>query len=663
MKSHVKYLGVVDTSNKIHYVEFNTGVNVITGKSSTGKSAMIELFDYCFGSSEFTIPSGIITDNADVYFMVLAIKDSFITIGRRSNLSKKFLKFESELPNIEKLKKEYFVDSYLTNDFNVELGHHLGLDINDIDEDKATINYTGRKKGRPSVRNMIPFLLQHQNLVANKHSLFYRFDQKEKREQTIDQFKIFAGFVKQEYYTIKQSLADEQRNLKSLENQQKAITEQNEFNGKRLDGLLKEYQAITGNKLVEEEVNLILINPANTLQKLEKKEISANYESEQSLNELQELKNKKNELYSQKRILQNKLNDISSSIEYANKHFHDVGNLASESEEKIKLSECPFCHTHNEKILIEANHLESAINWLNSELSKSNYLLDSFESDKKEIEEQIGGLDNEIRRIYQKINKLEEITSGLEKNRSLEEQALKVKFKIENLLESLVGKDNSSLELQIKETEQKIKSYKKDLTEKFDVNKKLSNAEKYINDEMKKIGEKFDFEETYKPINLKFSLDNFELWHEKQTGEKIFLRSMGSGANWLYSHVTLFLALHKFFCSLGDKSLIPPILFLDQPSQVYFPTSIKDENEQFNIDDIEAKKGTETKDEDLRAVTNLFNQLVSFCKSTLEETGIEPQIIVTDHADNLTLDDGFDFEILVNSRRWRKRGFIEIDKL
>ena len=142
---------------------------------------------------------------------------------------------------------------------------------------------------------------------------------------------------------------------------------------------------------------------------------------------------------------------------------------------------------------------------------------------------------------------------------------------------------------------------------------------------------------------------------------------MGSGANWLYSHVTLFLSLHKFFCSLGEQSLIPPILFLDQPSQVYFPTSIKDEKDEFNAEDIEQKKGKEINDtksfeekadEDLKAVTNLFNQLLSFCKTTFEETGIEPQIIVTDHADNLTLDNGVDFETLVNGRRWRKRGFI-----
>ncbi|KIM13244.1 MAG: hypothetical protein KU38_00875 [Sulfurovum sp. FS08-3] len=670
MKSYVKYLGVVDKSNKIHHVEFSTGVNVITGKSSTGKSAMIELFDYCFGSSEFTIPSGIITDSADEYFMVLAIRDSFITIGRNPNRSKKFLKLESELPNIENLKKEYFEKNYFSNDFNVELGHHLGLDINDIDEDLEDRKYrkNNAKKSRPSVRNMIPFLLQHQNLVANKHSLFYRFDQKEKREQTIDQFKIFAGFVKQEYYTIKQSLTDEQRNLKRLENQQKTINEQNELNSNKLSGLLNEYHAITGNTLVDDTIMQILLNPANTLEKLEKKVISANYESEQSTKDLQELKNKRNVLYSQKRILQNKLNDISSSIEYANKHFHDVENLTNESEEKVKISECPFCHADNEKIIGEANQLENAITWLNGELSKSNYLLDSFESDKKEIEEQIIGVNNEIKEVYRSIDRLEKITENLQQNKSLEEQGLKVKLKIENLLESLVGKESSDLEEEIKTSKKKIKAYKKDLEEKFDVTKKLLNAEKYINAEMKKIGEKFDFEKTYKPINLKFSLDNFELWHEKDNGEKVYLRSMGSGANWLYSHVTLFLALHKFFCSLGDKSLIPPILFLDQPSQVYFPTSIRDENEAFNAKEIEQKKGKEANDtksfeekadEDLKAVTNLFNQLVAFCKTTFEETGIEPQIIVTDHVDNLTLDAGIDFESLVNGRRWRKRGFID----
>ena len=64
-------------------------------------------------------------------------------------------------------------------------------------------------------------------------------------------------------------------------------------------------------------------------------------------------------------------------------------------------------------------------------------------------------------------------------------------------------------------------------------------------------------------------------------------------------------------------------------------------------------------DEDIKAVTNLYSQLVKFCQETLKETGIEPQIIVTDHADNLALDGNIPFGSLIQGRRWRTRGFIE----
>ncbi|TOQ62063.1 DUF3732 domain-containing protein, partial [Vibrio parahaemolyticus] len=77
---------------------------------------------------------------------------------------------------------------------------------------------------------------------------------------------------------------------------------------------------------------------------------------------------------------------------------------------------------------------------------------------------------------------------------------------------------------------------------------------------MNEIGNKFDFERDYKPINLKFSLQNFDIWHEpiNEKNKKIFLRSMGSGANWLYTHLALFLSLQALFCKLRETCVIPP---------------------------------------------------------------------------------------------------------
>ena len=659
MKSYVKYIGLVDKEDKIHSVQFTTGVNIITGKSSTGKSAIIEIFDYCMGSGEFNIPSGVITDNADIYFVILSIKETFLVLARKENDRKIFLKEEQNLPDIKLFHKEYFDNKFFisNSDFKVNLGHYFGLDINDIDEDKSVSQYTGQKKGRPSVRNIIPYLMQHQNLIANKHSLFYRFDENEKREQTIDQFKIFAGFVTQEYYILKQNLANSKKQLKKLENEEKAINNQMEFNSKKIDTLLEEYEAISGKKIFEESSNIILSNPANYIDRLAAKDISIDENNDESIEKLSSLEKEYNKLLSEKRKLVYRYNNINSSIEYAKKYKEELSNNQAIAEASINVATCPFCTQETNVIANEANQLEEAINWLNIELRKSPYLLDSFESDKNNIEKEISDKDEKLKSIKNEIEQLKNITKALGNNRSLNEQALKVKLKIENLLESLIDRKNDNIEEKIKAIKQEISEYEKLLEDKFDLGQQLKEAEKYINNKMKEIGNKLDFESSYKPINLKFSLINFDLWHEKENKDKVYLRSMGSGANWLYSHITLFLALHNFFCFLGNKSLVPPILFLDQPSQVYFPTSIKDENDEFNIDHIEEKKGTNTKDEDLKAVTNLFNQLVSFCKTTLKETGIEPQIIITDHADKLELD-GVDFENLVDGRRWRTRGFI-----
>lgn len=421
--------------------------------------------------------------------------------------------------------------------------------------------------------------------------------------------------------------------------------------------MLKEFVAITGNELFDVKAKAVLLNPANYLNQIRIKKVVSNYESQEALRQLQKLKEQKNTLYAQQRTLQIKLNDITSSVEYANKYREHLSSLPEIGDAKIHLSECPFCKTSNEIISIEANLLSNAIEWLNNELGKSTYLLDSFEADRKSLEEEIKGIKSQISNVYIEINMLENITKDLQANRDLDEQGLKVKLKIENLLENLIDKNISNLEESIKNSKGEIKKLQGILRDKFNVEQKLKDAKSYIDDAMKQIGENFDFEDSYKPINLKFSLESFELWHEEGQGEKIYLRSMGSGANWLYSHLTLFMALHKYFCSLGNKALIPPILFLDQPSQVYFPTSI-DNDENFDAKKLKEKEGAQEKtDEDLSAVVNLFNQVVKFCSDTLKETGIEPQIIITDHADNLNLDT-VEFESLVNNRRWRKRGFI-----
>lgn len=134
---------------------------------------------------------------------------------------------------------------------------------------------------------------------------------------------------------------------------------------------------------------------------------------------------------------------------------------------------------------------------------------------------------------------------------------------------------------------------------------------------------------------------------------------MGSAANWLYSHLCLFLALTKLFCKYSDNCTIPPILFIDQPSQVYFPTITRDDNkDKFNVDNL----GGESANDDLAEVSNMFIRILDFIDKVKEEHGITPQIILTEHADELNLG-RYNFEDYL-VKRWRNKneGLIQINE-
>ena len=192
----------------------------------------------------------------------------------------------------------------------------------------------------------------------------------------------------------------------------------------------------------------------------------------------------------------------------------------------------------------------------------------------------------------------------------MEEQSLKVRLQIENELEwaknKSIGFDNDNIE----DIRKRIEEIENVLLKKYNVDHKLAEAQSFINHAMNEIGRNLDFEASYQPINLCFDIHTFELYHLKDNNTKVYLRSMGSGANWLYSHICLFLAILKYFASLGDKAIVPSILFLDQPSQVYFPATVDISEEGFDAKGLK-KLENKSADEDLKAVTNLFIQIIN----------------------------------------------------
>lgn len=67
--------------------------------------------------------------------------------------------------------------------------------------------------------------------------------------------------------------------------------------------------------------------------------------------------------------------------------------------------------------------------------------------------------------------------------------------------------------------------------------------------------------------------------------------------------------------------------------------------------------------DDMQAVNNLFTQVARVIETINETYGYRPQIIISEHADNLNMD-GFEFNSFVRAR-WRKsnEGLMNVDKI
>ncbi|PSV96979.1 DUF3732 domain-containing protein, partial [Photobacterium aquimaris] len=658
MNCHVKKIGVIDNYGDNHIVNFKEGVNVITGKSSTGKSAIIEIFDYCFGSSDFTIPDGVITKNAKIYFVLLKFENSNLLLGRKGNDTKAFIK---EFGN------DYFKDNEVTevlfnkqnfitlSNFKKELGSYFGITITDT----HVSSFYSNNNSLPTIRSVMSYLLQHQNLIANKHAIFYRFDEKEKREHTIEHFKIFLGLVDQEYFLTFQKLDKYKLELKKLEQEAPKVSSLINNIKLKIQMLLDEYEAISGCKLENISVDKLYYNSEESLKLIQNSYVKVNSGSDRNNYHIELLEKKRNDNIFILRKEEKKYRELRSSISAMNIYSDMLNKTDVPLEVKEHITKCPLCNLESDTIENEADKLFDAISWLNDELDKTPYVQRSYLSKQNKIKDCIDKIKNELSEIDKKIESIEKSNKELKKRNSINEQLIKIKLKIEAYLENIIEiKKPSELTSEINKFKKKVAITQQEL-DKYKLEGKIKDIEDYINRVMNYIAKDLDFEKSYQPINLKFSLKTFDIWHEKEDGKKVYLRSMGSGANWLYTHLSLFLSFQSLFCKEEKTCVIPPILFLDQPTQVYFPNVTSDYNKEFNPSDLIGNNEEKISkvDDDIKSVENFFNQIIFFCEKINNKYAIKPQIIIIDHADNLNLESPREFNSYV-IERWRENGFI-----
>ncbi len=636
MKSYIKAIIIFNENDEKRLVPLKQGVNIITGESKTGKSALVEIIDYCLCSTRCTIPKGKITDFSYLYVLVMGIGDNTYIIARYNwdNGGKMYFSKEEKDFDYKVLSLGYFSEKPTLpyKDAQYEIECALGLFVTNMATDA---DQQGKKA---SLRNMVSYLFQHQNLMASKFALFYRFSDYYKRKDIIDQFPVFAGMISQEYYSDLIQLNTLKAQLKQKYKKQKANEKSTAYIKENLSPLLTDYFALLEKDFDDKISAQKMLKMASNLPEFDDTQLfgeSKIAERYSVLNEeLEELRNEEREI-----LL--KIKNIDNASKTGNEFTEMLMDLKQQTTvAEIEATEyiCPLCGHDCQEIAENDSQLIEATEWLDNELKITEKYTADFSEDVRKLKDEHSKIDAKIKEVWKQIKMVEQkfisskaLVSKREKvNYAKARIALYAEMSDSGIFET-VDEDIAELKEKIQQLEEKIQG--------FDVDTKKAKAQAFLSENMNRLSLSLDFEDEYRPINLNFGLldETFDIYQYQNNREKIHLYEMGSGANWVSCHIALFLSFLRYFAK-QDNSPMPLFMFFDQPSQVYFPQG--------------DSKDDEITQADLMAVNKMYKTIFDEINSIGEETGILPQIIIVDHVDgkNLECKDEFGGYIRCN---WR----------
>lgn len=636
MNAYIKSILAFNAEGEKRHVDFTQGLNVITGESKSGKSALLEIIDYCLASSKSTIPKGEVTKFGYLFALVLRFPQYHLVIGRKKfddeGKKQMYLYRTSEEVIPKELSMDLFSEEHIVHldQAKIELTKEFGVAVSNSTENvEAT-----KSEPRPTVRNMTSYMFQHQNLVANKFTLFYRFEDSQKREQTIKQFPVFAGWVDQQYYNYRLELDELLKQQKRNEKVQQSYNKSMEKIRKDLINTFKRYYMLVG-RTMDDTVSLHrLLSLRKSLPDFNRD----SYLSEEMEYRYESLKRQREALKQQRYDIEMSINNLEISHGHGNSYSSNLKSLKAilnHSLHQTDTYDCPVCGQAVETLSEKIESIKESKKWLIEELASVRGQGTEFHLQIHNLKIEKEKLNDEIRALGVEIGRIEGITDRWKKTNKLDNEVVYAKAEIDieckRIEEQLYNLRSSE-----SESEHRINELNR-LLAGYNIFSYYAQAQMFFKANISRIIEKLDFEEEFRPADMNFLLETFDLFHhDKESKSRVYLSEMGSGANWLACHVSLFLTFLHFF-SIQSKSSIPSILFLDQPSQVYFPDKIF----------VNAKE----KSKDVQKVEQIYKTILEEIDLVEKSSHFKPQVIVTDHVGELDIE-GYNFNEHVR-KNWR----------
>jgi hypothetical protein len=595
------------------------GLNVITGRSSTGKSALSEIIEYCMGRSAFNVPEGVIRDKVAWFTVIYQFEKEQVLVakptppGGGASCSTAMLRRGGQLqaPEFKDLATNTDDDSIVEL-----LSRLLGIPENRTD---VALEHS-RDSYDANVKHTFYYLFQKQGLVANKDQLFYRQNEQHQPQTIRDTLPILLGVSSHDRYELESRLRIAQRNFKintkQLEQARNAVDTSHE----KALGLYSEARAVgvIGNTDGNPNADGIIDALRSALSW--KPETVPDDDG----NRISRLEGELSRLRQDRR-------DAQARIDAAQQFAKRAGGYESEAAEQVdRLAsikalpknpdsgewQWPFSERNlaleSPVAAVLLNELES----LDKELRIATGQRPKLEAYLTELAVRADEIADAIKQKEAELSAAISANEVIAQMGSRNNAAARVVGRISLFLETLLpNEDLARLEAENRRLSNKVKQLEERIGAD-DSNERITSILNNISAQMTQYLQKFNAE--FAPYPARLNLPQLTIVFDRP-GRLVPMSRTGGGENHLAYHLSALLALHLF--AARNKRPIPRFLLIDQPTQVYFPSEQIYKNADGSVQRTEA-------DADLNAVRRLFELLLKFT----QEDAPGFQLIVTEHA-------------------------------
>jgi hypothetical protein len=502
-----------------------------------------------------------------------------------------------------------------------------------------SLSMTGREEGgftgRPSFRDTAAFQFQPQHIVANPYTLFFKADTVDHQDKLKNIFPLVLGAIDGATLERKGLLRRLESELKHLRDQveqrhQRSATWLQEFRSfysqARELGLLGEVPDSADDWMTERFVGYLAPIPGrlkeNPFPQVERgasrrlaREITALRDSEGSIAKAIEDRKRK---FGRVERLRSATDGYSQALTIQGERLQPVPWFSEHLEQNHA---CPVCGSDTEEAAKEVKRLV--------DLAKNVAAgVGSVDSINQVLDKESVTLDNELRKLEDDANRVRKELAGLEQQSDViraQRQTLTDVHNFAGRLEQELKKfaeseQGSSLLSEVSNLERRVTELRRQLDQSA-IQKKQDEALDKVSEAIRYYAEILGVEHPERPARI--DIRNLTLAVKGPEGRQDYLWEIGSAANWMGYHVATLLALHELFLELGDtgSSPVPQFLFIDQPSQAFFPERMMAARRNSKESEPEADS------DDVSRVQRIFRALSESVKRTKKRL----QIVVIDH--------------------------------